>query len=125
MRIRAIIDGKEIFGQYLFSEGVHYIVIPENEILWREERYEISGIIEITALHLCAIETGKDAKNGHIFASKDQMRGGDMVNIYGKDNKAEVIWAENQQTWSIWGNCLCGFASENLNIIPRITTDVY
>lgn len=93
-QIRAIIDGKEVFGWYYYSSlhEKHYVVSECSAIhpfkkLVRMVGYNLGILfIEILDLSLCSVATGRKDKHGvEIYGSMGDMKGGYLVTEYGRD----------------------------------------
>ncbi len=125
-KIRAIVDGKEVFGWYyeddVDGKGSKPFILPCHHKLklWADA-------IQID-ISTAAVATGRKDKNGvEIFGSKGEMRGGDRVSVR-KGKPYKVAWCDYRLTWVLVGRPMeeelhkCHYPDE-LEIIPKASEE--
>lgn len=100
-KIRAIIDGKEVVGWYVYRCQTKL----SGEVVWKHTVYVahsegFTDCIEIPDISTCAVATGRKDKHGvEIFGSKGEMQGGDRIRGCTTGEHRDVSWDEQQLTW--------------------------
>lgn len=119
-KIRAIIDGKEVVGWYVYACRTNI----STEIYWQHELYvpDEIGFTNYIVFNpaTTAVATGRKDKHGvEIFGSKGEMQGGDRLK-FGTET-VEARWSEEYAQWrTYWGESYESVIfPDMLEIIPR------
>ncbi len=127
-KIRAIVDGKEVFGWYRYHpyyESHQLMVFVPDESRncygggsWQENEIDLST---------AAVATGrKDNKDVEIFGSKGEMQGGDKIRIHGHGTAVyRAAWSERDLQWILHDYAkkesfpLYAWNPDELEILPK------
>lgn len=102
--VRAIVDGKEVFGWYaLLKNNTHVIILHEDSV-FLDHGVVLARVFNID-ISTVAVSTGKKDKHGkEIFGSKGEMKGGDRIGTLtstGKVAEGNVVYDSDALTWVV------------------------